>query len=162
MIIEQVLKALYYMYNENNMIHCNLTPYNILFVNNDNFDIKIDGFIGNKHTLKINNESSNYYYKSPEIFSNNKYSHSSDLFAVGIITFLLIFGFPPFFDPKYGYNHYGDHEIKSIQKRVCDGFKNRIRCTNKYGKGGWRGIPLTPIDKDDDDLDNEQECPLNV
>tara|TARA_A100001011_G_C14101391_1_gene752975 strand:- start:184 stop:294 length:111 start_codon:yes stop_codon:yes gene_type:complete len=32
----------------------------------------------------------------------------------------------------------------------------------KYGKGSWRGIRLIPIDEDDDDLDDEQECPLDV
>ena len=29
-------------------------------------------------------------------------------------------------------------------------------------KGGWRGIRLIPMDEDDDDLDDEQECPLDV
>ena len=56
-------------------------------------------------------------------------------------------------------------ESKCPSKKELKGYMEK-----KYGpygkgggrKGGWRGIRLIPMDEDEDDLDDEQECPLDV
>ena len=131
------------MHDTMDMNHGHLTPSKILFVEDDskNFDIKINGFGPGKMLSALSKTrffDKTIYYKSPEIITNNKYSHSSDMFAVGIITFLLLFGYHPF-QPTDGTNnnHFGKYETKLVSDKIKKGFICKVRRTSKHGKGPW-------------------------
>jgi len=54
------------------------------------------------------------YYTAPEIL-RGKYSHMSDMWSVGVIMCVMLFGYPPFYvDPI----RYGKNEAKAIYAKV--------------------------------------------
>lgn len=143
MIIGQILQGLHFMQKENHIHHGHLTPSKILFENNDNLDIKISGFGPGKMLSALSNTKlfdQTVYYKAPENITNNKYSSSSDMFSIGIITFQLLFGYHPF-QPKDGYHHLGKYQTKLVSDKIRKGFICKVRKTSKYGIGPWFPCP---------------------
>merc|ERR1712130_1007843 len=70
------------------------------------------------------------YYTAPEII-NGDYSHAADMWSVGVIAYVMVFGFPPFYvDPN---KYHGVKETKEIYKLILKGFDPNI----KKGYGAW-------------------------
>jgi len=138
-VIYQLLSALRYMHDENNrIVHCDLKPDNILFLTqDDDSPVKIIDFGMSKILPPL--ESLNLlcgtpYYTAPEVIQDKKYDHTCDLWSLGVILFVMVFGYPPFYvDPKA----YGNNERNAIYRKICKGFSPEIKSTQVYGYGPW-------------------------
>jgi len=133
-IIRMVCEALFYMHEQHRVVHCDLKPDNILFVTEaDDSDIKIIDFGMSKvlpRLRSLRELCGTPYYTAPEII-NGEYSHAADMWSVGVISYVMIFGFPPFYvDPN---KYYGVKETKEIYKLILKGFDPQV----KKGYGAW-------------------------
>ena len=94
--IKQLSNGLSYLL-DNNILHRDLKPQNILL--SKNYDIKITDFgfatYYNKDTI-INTLCGSPMYMAPEIITRNGYDYKSDLWSVGIIMYEMIHGYTPF------------------------------------------------------------------
>jgi len=104
--ISQIIKGLIYLHTCN-IVHRDIKPENILLDNNDNIVI-IDFGV----SLMMNDEKDKnkmegtYYYMSPEVITYNTALPESDIWSLGVIIYLMTFGYFPFI----GNNEY---EIKN-------------------------------------------------
>ncbi|CAK0813194.1 unnamed protein product [Prorocentrum cordatum] len=100
-LMQQIIRAIYYMH-ENKVCHRDLKPENFLFTTKEPID---------KNTLKIidfglsckfeagqvlTTKAGTPYYVAPEVLAG-KYDHMSDLWSCGVIMYVLLCGYPPFF-----------------------------------------------------------------
>jgi len=70
------------------------------------------------------------YYTAPEIIKG-EYAHGADMWSVGVIMFVMLFGFPPFYvDPN---KFYGKSEAVAIYELIQKGFTPEV----KQGYGPW-------------------------
>ena len=127
-IIRMVCDALFYMHDQHRVVHCDLKPDNILFVNEkEDSDIKIIDFGMSKvlpRLRSLRELCGTPYYTAPEII-NGDYSHAADMWSVGVIAYVMIFGFPPFYvDPN---KYYGVKETKEIYKLILKGFDPQVK-----------------------------------
>ena len=97
-VISQVLEAVAYMHL-NNVAHRDIKPENILFeTNEDDSDIVLIDFglaRRNKRDLLMSTVVGTPYYLAPEVL-NKSYSRSCDMWSIGVITYILLCGYPPF------------------------------------------------------------------
>ena len=64
------------------------------------------------------------YYTAPEII-RGEFAHSADLWSVGVIAYVMVYGFPPFYvDPN---EFCGIQETKEIYKLILRGFDPAIK-----------------------------------
>jgi len=100
-IIAQVLKAVSYMH-ECGIVHRDLKPENILFETKDeDSPLKIIDFgLARKHYGDLGEPymktiAGTPYYISPEVL-RKRYDRSCDLWAIGVVAYILLTGYPPF------------------------------------------------------------------
>ena len=90
-------KGLYFLH-QNNLIHRDLKPQNILLTSNSEVKIADFGFV-KKYTAENNMLDTlcgSPIYMAPEILKYNKYDAKVDLWSMGIILFEMLAGKPPF------------------------------------------------------------------
>ena len=98
-ILLQLLKAIKYL-NENNFIHTDIKPENVLisekFISNNEefFKVKLIDFGSVNSLINFDNQSLPYYI-APEVI-DRKINAKCDIWSLGIIMFRLIFGNVPF------------------------------------------------------------------
>jgi len=99
-VIYQILRAVSYMH-EQNIVHRDIKPENILYeAFDEDSPIKIIDFgLSRKHyhgqEPPMTSLVGTPYYIAPEVLSK-KYDRSCDLWSVGVITYILLCGYPPF------------------------------------------------------------------
>jgi calcium/calmodulin-dependent protein kinase I len=96
-IVAQVLKAVEYMHS-NGIAHRDLKPENLLFKNSDRKIIKIADF-GESKSFKegaLATYCGTPDYMAPEIIRGEPYSGEVDIWSIGVITYIMLAGFPPF------------------------------------------------------------------
>ena len=99
--MNQILRALNYMHKEN-LVHRDIKPENILFTKENVSDL----------TVKLTDFGfANFYdpeeggftdvlgtpmYMAPEIIQKKKYDHKVDIWAAGVVAYVMLTGRPPF------------------------------------------------------------------
>jgi len=98
-MVKKILSAVDYLHN-NNIAHRDLKPENLLLKGNDDTEVMISDFglskIVNVQSM-METACGTPYYVAPEVLSASGYDKEVDLWSVGVITYLLLCGFPPFY-----------------------------------------------------------------
>lgn len=100
-LVKEILDALSYLH-KNGVVHRDLKPENLLYASDDvNADIKIADFglskiLGSEILLKTACGTPGYV--APEVLKCEGYDQRVDLWSVGVIMYILLCGFPPFYD----------------------------------------------------------------
>jgi serine/threonine protein kinase len=99
LIVEQILSAAAYLHSRN-IVHRDLKHQNILFVNNEEIDIKIIDFgLAKKYYKKSERhyeKCGTMYTMSPEALMGNYSGSSTDLWSIGVIAYMLLCDQKPF------------------------------------------------------------------
>ena len=100
-IIHKLCTAVYFLH-QYGIVHRDLKPENILMMDQtDNADIRLVDFGLGKMLgpgEKCDEPFGTFSYVAPEVLQAKPYDFKVDLFAIGIITYLLVAGFLPFDD----------------------------------------------------------------
>jgi len=122
-VVQQILKGLAHMH-EKNIAHCDLKPENLLFTGDGVLKI-IDFGMSRKLPASryLRRLCGTPYYTAPEIL-RGKYHMSADCWAVGVIIFLMLYGYPPFYVSR---EKYGNKENEMIYRKIKKGFIPRIQ-----------------------------------
>ncbi|KAG7229501.1 hypothetical protein INR49_031925 [Caranx melampygus] len=99
-VIKQVLQAVSYLH-ENSIVHRDLKPENLLYYSTDeNAKIMVSDF-GLSKTLEhgvMSTACGTPGYVAPEVLAQKPYSKAVDCWSIGVITYILLSGYPPFFE----------------------------------------------------------------
>merc|ERR1719334_1434469 len=131
-ILKEILEALDHMHDRN-ILHLDLKPDNILFATKDeDSPIKLIDF-GMARVVprlaKLKDMVGTPNYMAPEVFKG-EYSKAADLWSVGVITFCMLFGFPPFYADSSDIQF---DEHKQLENKITKGFDPVV----KEGFGAW-------------------------
>uniref|UniRef100_H3AT43 Calcium/calmodulin-dependent protein kinase type IV n=1 Tax=Latimeria chalumnae TaxID=7897 RepID=H3AT43_LATCH len=102
-VVKQILEAVAYLH-ENGVVHRDLKPENLLYADlSADAPLKIADFglskiVDDQVTMKTVCGTPGYC--APEILQGCPYGPEVDMWSVGIITYILLCGFEPFFDPR--------------------------------------------------------------
>ncbi|XP_020337847.1 calcium/calmodulin-dependent protein kinase type 1D-like [Oncorhynchus kisutch] len=99
-LVRQVLQAVNYLH-ENSIVHRDLKPENLLYFDSDeNSKIMISDFGLSKmsdHGV-MSTACGTPGYVAPEVLAQKPYSKAVDCWSIGVITYILLCGYPPFFE----------------------------------------------------------------
>lgn len=100
-LMQQIVRAIYYMH-ENKVCHRDLKPENFLFSTKDSIEknlLKIIDFgLSCKYETGqvLTTKAGTPYYVAPQVLAG-KYDQLSDLWSCGVIMYVMLCGYPPFF-----------------------------------------------------------------
>jgi len=126
-IMQQIISAVYHLHSLS-VAHCDLKPENFIFTDrSDKAELKLIDFGMAKvvHWRKYHRRMNGTpYYIAPEVLKG-KYNEACDMWSIGVIMFIMIFGFPPFHD----HMHCKDRKKadKVIYSNVKRGFTPKVK-----------------------------------
>jgi len=100
-LMQQIIRAIYYMH-ENHVCHRDLKPENFLFMTADPIEknlLKIIDFglsCEFEQNQVLTTKAGTPYYVAPQVLAG-KYDQLSDLWSCGVIMYVMLCGYPPFF-----------------------------------------------------------------
>jgi len=105
-IVKQVVDGVAYLH-KNGVAHRDLKPENLLVGGPNEDEIKIADFglsksFGGGPETRLETSCGTPDYVAPEVLRGEVYDHSVDLWSVGVITYILLCGFPPFWGESQG------------------------------------------------------------
>jgi len=141
-VVHQLLKGVAYIHSKN-IAHCDLKPENLLFTVDGVLKI-IDFGMSRKvpSSRYLRRMCGTPYYTAPEVI-NGKYHTSADCWAVGVIIFLMLYGYPPF---SVSRRKYGIRENEMIYKKIKKGFAPVVK--KGYGRHFPEAIKTSEEAKD--------------
>jgi len=97
-IIKQILEAVSYLHSHG-IAHRDLKPENILVTGKNNDIIKVSDFGLSKDfgKEKLKTACGTPDYVAPEVLRGGTYDNTVDVWSIGVICYILLCGFPPFF-----------------------------------------------------------------
>ncbi|XP_041655728.1 calcium/calmodulin-dependent protein kinase IGb [Cheilinus undulatus] len=99
-VIQQVLQAVSYLH-QSGIVHRDLKPENILYFSQDeNSKIMISDFGLSKMVDNdiMSTACGTPGYVAPEVLAQKPYSKAVDCWSIGVITYILLCGYPPFYE----------------------------------------------------------------
>ncbi|KAM9751146.1 calcium/calmodulin-dependent protein kinase IGb [Menidia menidia] len=99
-VIQQVLQAVGYLH-QNGIVHRDLKPENILYYSQDeDSKIMISDFGLSKMVDNgiMSTACGTPGYVAPEVLAQKPYSKAVDCWSIGVITYILLCGYPPFYE----------------------------------------------------------------
>lgn len=100
-VIKSLLETIAYIH-EQNVVHRDLKPENLLLMSTTNdTDIKICDFGFAKRITDLTSDETacgTPGYVAPEILRGEKYGAEVDVWSLGVIFYILLAGYPPFYD----------------------------------------------------------------
>ncbi|CAB1440624.1 unnamed protein product [Pleuronectes platessa] len=99
-VIQQVLQAVSYLH-QNAVVHRDLKPENILFYSpEENSKVMISDFGLSKMVDNdiMSTACGTPGYVAPEVLAQKPYSKAVDCWSIGVITYILLCGYPPFYE----------------------------------------------------------------
>lgn len=126
-VMQQIIWAVNYMH-EKRVCHRDLKPENFLFYTKEPIErnvLKIIDFglaCQFQPGLSLTTKAGTPYYVAPQVLEGN-YDHTSDLWSCGVIMYVLLCGYPPF---------YGDTDSEVLEKVTKGEFD--------FPKEDWKGI----------------------
>merc|ERR1719337_723596 len=100
-LMQQIVRAIYYMH-ENHVCHRDLKPENFLFMTKEPIEKTLLKIIDFGLSCKFDSgqvlttKAGTPYYVAPQVLAG-KYDQLSDLWSVGVIMYVMLCGYPPFF-----------------------------------------------------------------
>lgn len=100
-LVRDILDAIRYCHDEKGIVHRDLKPENFLFLAEDEqAPIKIIDFGLSRHDDSalgiMQTKVGTPYYVAPEVL-RREYTNSCDIWSIGVITYILLCGYPPFY-----------------------------------------------------------------
>lgn len=99
-VVRAICDAVAYCHRRN-VVHRDLKPENILFADtSEDALIKVAdfGFAQKVMTAGLATDCGSPWYVAPEILTGIRYESSVDMWSIGVITYILLCGYPPFRD----------------------------------------------------------------
>jgi serine/threonine protein kinase len=113
-IVKQIAKGLNYLHDYG-IIHRDLKPQNILIKDYPPHIVLKIGDFGLSKVMGRNETTSDclgtIYFSSPEVIMNKRYNNKIDVWSLGVILYILLFGEVPFNDNKVNQS--------DIAKKIC-------------------------------------------
>merc|ERR1712183_369898 len=117
-IVKDICLAVKFLHDMN-VAHRDLKPENLLYSAKDSSGVlKLTDFGFAKETIITNElQTPCYtpYYVAPEVLGPEKYDKSCDIWSLGVIMYILICGYPPF------YSHHGQPISPGMKRRIRGG-----------------------------------------
>lgn len=106
-VVKTLLSTMNYLHGKG-IVHRDLKPENILLKNAENdLEFKIADFGFAKHSaadsdvnFSLETQCGTPAYMAPEILMNRKYGPPADVWSIGVIVYILLGGYPPFYHAK--------------------------------------------------------------
>lgn len=100
-LVRDILDAIRYCHDEKGIVHRDLKPENFLFLTEaDDAPVKIIDFGLSRHDDTymgiMQTKVGTPYYVAPEVL-RREYTNSCDIWSIGVITYILLCGYPPFY-----------------------------------------------------------------
>jgi calcium/calmodulin-dependent protein kinase I len=99
-IVKQILEAVKYLHEEG-IVHRDLKPENLLSAGEGEGEVvKVAdfGFAKNFGEEKLVTSCGSPGYVAPEVLTEDSYTNAVDMWSVGVIIYILLSGYPPFYD----------------------------------------------------------------
>lgn len=133
-VVKQLCEAVGYLH-DNDIVHRDLKPENLLYANEDEeAPIKLADFGLSK---MLTTDSKNMQtvcgtpgYCAPEVLLGKSYGPAVDMWAVGVIAYILLCGFEPFYDDR------GDQAM----------FQKILKCDYEFVSPWWDDVSLNAKD----------------
>jgi len=101
-VVRKVAEGLDHVH-ERKIVHRDLKPDNLMYLDNSaNSNIMlIDfGLAGDAKDGPLSTPCGTAHYVAPEVLASTPYGSKSDMWSLGVIIYMLLCGFPPFFDAQ--------------------------------------------------------------
>jgi calcium-dependent protein kinase len=144
-VLRQMFRGIQYLHS-NKIAHCDLKPDNFLFLHGrEDSPIKVIDFGMSKFVERrkyFQSFCGTPFYVAPEVIAG-KYSEHCDLWSLGVVMFVMLFGYPPFYADQEKFGSFTDDKILSLVKK---GFSPQTK--DGYGAHFPKAIPASDSAKD--------------